>query len=198
MADTDKPGHTDVAAVMVEVPVQAIASLYQAVGRAVGGTAPGAGVEVESPAQAVALLYQVASQSTGLGLQNAVQNQQVLNQIASAVVSEAVATIIAIGEVATVVPADAAVVGEAPAMLMGTLYQTMSHSTGIQLENAVAAQQQQDTLGQVAANQGVMQIYSLDTAADAIAGEALAQTGVADSLTSPPIVLKAEDKDPGR
>ncbi|MED5058836.1 RebB family R body protein, partial [Pseudomonas aeruginosa] len=51
------------------------------------------------------------------------------------------------------------VVGEAPAMALGTIYQTMAH--------AVSAQQQQNALALAASNMGVMQIYSLDTAADA-------------------------------
>ncbi len=53
------------------------------------------------------------------------------------------------------------VIGEAPAMAMSTLYQTMAHSTGILFENAVAAQQQMTVLAQAATNQGVMQIYAL-------------------------------------
>lgn len=76
------------------------------------------------------------------------------------------------------------VVAEAPAMAMGSIYQTMAHSTGILFENAVAQQQQQNTLSQAAANQGVMQIYSLDTTATAAASEKVAQGGVADDLTS--------------
>lgn len=60
------------------------------------------------------------------------------------------------------------VVAEAPAMALGNVYQSAAHSTGLMFENAVAAQQQQNTLAQAAANQGVMQIYSLDTVADAI------------------------------
>jgi len=83
------------------------------------------------------------------------------------------------------------VVGEAPAMAMGSIYQTMAHSTGILFENAVSAQQQQNTLAQAAANQGVMQIYSLDTTAAAGATEKVAQTGVADNLTSLLTVLNA-------
>ncbi|QBF31185.1 RebB family R body protein [Thalassococcus sp. S3] len=83
------------------------------------------------------------------------------------------------------------VVGEAPAMAMGTVYQTMAHSTGILFENAVASAQQQNTLSQAAANQGVMQIYSLDTTAAAGASEKIGQTGVADNLTSLLTVLNA-------
>ena len=61
------------------------------------------------------------------------------------------------------------VVGEAPAMAMGTLYQSMAHSTGIMFENAVNNQNQQNILAQAATTQGVMQIYSVDTIADATA-----------------------------
>lgn len=83
------------------------------------------------------------------------------------------------------------VLAEAPAIAMGSIYQTMAHSTGILFENAVAAQQQQNTLAQAAANQGVMQIYSIDTTAAAGATEKVAQTGVADNLTSLLTVLNA-------
>ncbi len=76
------------------------------------------------------------------------------------------------------------VIGEAPAFAMGAIYQSIAHSTGILFENAVAAQQQQNTLAQAAATQGVMQIYSIDTTAAAGATEKVAQTGVADNLTS--------------
>lgn len=58
-------------------------------------------------------------------------------------------------------------VSEAAAVAMGTIYQSMAHATGILYENAVAAQQQQNTLAQAATTQGIMQIYSLDTTAGA-------------------------------
>ncbi|MCY1705647.1 RebB family R body protein [Pannonibacter sp. SL95] len=76
------------------------------------------------------------------------------------------------------------VVGEAPAIAISTLYQAMAHSTGILFQNAVQAQQQQTSLAQAAVNQGIMQIYSLDTTAAAGATEKIAQTGTSDSLTS--------------
>ncbi|WP_336734640.1 RebB family R body protein [Chryseobacterium sp. VD8] len=60
------------------------------------------------------------------------------------------------------------VLGEAPAIAMGNLYQSMAHSTGILFQNAVSAQNQQNILAQAATTQGVMQIYSIDTVADAI------------------------------
>ncbi len=61
------------------------------------------------------------------------------------------------------------VVAEAPAMAMGTVYQTMAHSTGLMFENSVNSQNQQNILGQTATTQGVMQIFSLDTISDAVA-----------------------------
>lgn len=61
------------------------------------------------------------------------------------------------------------VVAEAPAIAMGSVYQTMAHSIGLMFENAVNSQNQQNILGQTATTQGVMQIYSMDTVADAIA-----------------------------
>lgn len=83
------------------------------------------------------------------------------------------------------------VVAESPAMAISSLYQSLAHSTGILFENAVAAQQQMNTLAQAATNQGVMQIYSVDTAAAAGATEKVAQTGVADNLASLLTVLNA-------
>jgi hypothetical protein len=91
----------------------------------------------------------------------------------------------------TVIPSNTKIVGEAPAMAIGAIYQTMAHSTGILFENAVAAQQQQNTLAQAAANMGVMQIYSIDTTAAAGATEKIAQTGIADNLASLLAVLNA-------
>lgn len=82
------------------------------------------------------------------------------------------------------------VVGEAPAMAMGTIFQSLGHSTSILFQNAVSAQQQQNTLSQAAANQGLMQIYTVDTTAAAGATEKVAQSGVADNLTGLMTVLQ--------
>ena len=40
------------------------------------------------------------------------------------------------------------VLGEAPAMAMGAIYQAVAHSIGIMFENAVSAQQQSNQLAQ--------------------------------------------------
>ncbi len=90
-----------------------------------------------------------------------------------------------------VTQANVKVLAEAPAMAMGAMFQTMSHSTGILFENSVSAQQQQNTLSQAAANTGVMQIYSVDTMADAAATEKVSQAGVADNLSSLMTVLQS-------
>ncbi|AAQ58398.1 RebB family R body protein [Chromobacterium violaceum] len=90
-----------------------------------------------------------------------------------------------------VTQANVKVLAEAPAMALGSLFQTMAHSTGILFENAISAQQQQNTLSQAAANTGVMQIYSVDTMADAAATEKVSQGGIADNLTSLMTVLQS-------
>ena len=60
------------------------------------------------------------------------------------------------------------VVGEAPAMAISNVYQSAAHSTGIMFENAVNTQNQQNIVTQAATTQGISQIYSLDTIADAV------------------------------
>ncbi|MBV4476606.1 RebB family R body protein [Pseudomonas sp. B2M1-30] len=76
------------------------------------------------------------------------------------------------------------VVAEAPALAMGSLYQSMAHSTGLMFENAVNAQQQQNVLAQAATNQGVMQIYSVDTAAEAVAAQKILEDSAAKTAKS--------------
>lgn len=88
------------------------------------------------------------------------------------------------------------VVGESPALAMGSIYQSLAHSTGILFENAVAAQQQQNVLAQAATNQGVMQIYALDTTAANAASEKIGQTGTTDNLASLLKVLESFRNNP--
>ncbi len=68
------------------------------------------------------------------------------------------------------------VVAESPAFAMSSIYQALGHSTGILFENAVAAQQQQNMVALAATNQGIMQIYSVDT---------VAGTGASNNAPSP-------------
>ncbi|AZA90307.1 Killing trait [Chryseobacterium nakagawai] len=60
------------------------------------------------------------------------------------------------------------VVAESPAMALSNVYQSAAHSTGIMFENAVNSQNQQNILTQAATTQGISQIYTLDTIADAV------------------------------
>lgn len=84
----------------------------------------------------------------------------------------------------SITQANVKVIAESPAMAMGNLYQAIAHSTGILFENAVNAQQQQAVAAQAATNQGVMQIYSVDTAAGAAATGKIGQSDVPDTMLS--------------
>jgi hypothetical protein len=83
------------------------------------------------------------------------------------------------------------VLGDAPAMAMGAVFQSLAHSTGILFENAISAQQQLSIASQAATNQGVIQIYSLDTMAGAVATGKVGSSDVPDNLISLLSALKA-------
>ena len=83
------------------------------------------------------------------------------------------------------------VLGEAPAMAMGAIYQSLSHSTGILFENAVGSQQQLAIAAQAATNQGVIQIYSVDTMAGAVATSKISQSDVPDTMLALMSALRA-------
>ena len=90
-----------------------------------------------------------------------------------------------------VTQANVKVLGDAPAMAMGSIYQALAHSTGILFENAASSQQQLAIAGQAATNQGVIQIYSVDTMAGAVAASKLAQSDTPDTLMSLLTALRA-------
>ena len=50
-------------------------------------------VVAESPAQAMGSLYQIAAQANGIAMQNAVSNQQNLNQLNASIVAKAISMI---------------------------------------------------------------------------------------------------------
>ncbi|TNE62641.1 MAG: RebB like protein [Alphaproteobacteria bacterium] len=83
------------------------------------------------------------------------------------------------------------VLGNSPAMGMGAVYQSLGHSTGIMFENGVAAQQQLAIAAQAATNQGVIQIYSVNTMAGATAASKIATSDTPDTLMSLVTALKA-------
>lgn len=90
-----------------------------------------------------------------------------------------------------VTQANVKVLGEAPAMAMGALYQSLSHSTGILYENAVSSQQQLAIASQAATNQGVIQIYSVDTMAGAVATSKISGSDVPDNMLALMSALRA-------
>jgi hypothetical protein len=83
------------------------------------------------------------------------------------------------------------VLGDAPAYAMGAIYQSLAHSTGILYENATSAQQQLAISAQAATNQGVIQLYSVDTMAGAVSTAKVAQSDVPDTLLALLTALKA-------
>lgn len=91
----------------------------------------------------------------------------------------------------SVTQANVKVLGDAPAIALGAIYQALAHSTGVLYENAVSAQQQLGICAQAATNQGVIQIYSVDTMADAVATSKIAKSDVPDNMLSLLTALKA-------
>ncbi len=83
------------------------------------------------------------------------------------------------------------VLGDAPAMAMGAIFQSLAHSTGILYENAVSSQQQLGIAAQAATNQGVIQIYSIDSMAGAVATSKIAQSDTPSTMLSLLTALKA-------
>ena len=81
-----------------------------------------------------------------------------------------------------VTQANVKVLGDAPAI---------AHSTGILYENAASSQQQLAIAGQAATNQGVIQIYSVDTMAGAVAASKISQSDTPDNLLSLLTALRA-------
>lgn len=65
----------------------------------------------------------------------------------------------------SVTQANVKVLGDAPAMSLGTAYQTLGHSTGLAMQNAVAAQQHMTTIGATTTTQAVNLIFSIPVAA---------------------------------
>ena len=61
------------------------------------------------------------------------------------------------------------ILGDAPAQAMGTLYQTAAATSGIALQNAVHAQNNQYALNNAATTEGVNLLYTSPTAASAAA-----------------------------
>jgi len=84
-----------------------------------------------------------------------------------------------------------AVLGNAPAQAMGTVYQTAAHSLGIMFENNTQMQQHAAIAAQAATNQGVMQLYGNTTQAGAAATSRVANSDTTDLMMALLVALVA-------
>lgn len=69
----------------------------------------------------------------------------------------------------SITQANVKVLGDAPAVAMGNLYQATAQALANAAHNATTAQQQTNVTAQAATTQGVSLLYSLDTASTGIA-----------------------------
>lgn len=76
----------------------------------------------------------------------------------------------------SVTQANVKVLGDAPAMSMGNLFQATSQALGNAAHNATVAQQQTNVTAQAAATMGVTVLYSLDTASTGMATKSILQS----------------------
>ncbi len=78
----------------------------------------------------------------------------------------------------SVTQANVKVLGDAPAIAMGNLYQATAQALSNAAHNATNAQQQSYVTAQAATTMGVATLYSLDTASTGIATKDILNTGV--------------------
>ena len=90
-----------------------------------------------------------------------------------------------------VTAANVKVLADAPAMAMGTMYQSLASSTGLAFGNAVSTQHRQDMAAQAATTQGVTQMYLVDTLGEALAGAKLTESDQGEFMSSLLAVIKA-------
>jgi hypothetical protein len=76
------------------------------------------------------------------------------------------------------------VLADAPALALGHIFQALAHSTGLSFQNTVNAQQQLNTASQAATIQGVSLLYTVDTAADAVATSKVGMSDLPTALAS--------------
>lgn len=73
----------------------------------------------------------------------------------------------------SVTQANVKVLGDAPAMSMGNLFQATSQALSNAAHNATAAQHQMGVTAQAATTMGVTTLYSIDTATTGVATKAI-------------------------
>jgi hypothetical protein len=77
----------------------------------------------------------------------------------------------------SITQANVQVLGDAPAVAMGNLYQAMAQALANAAHNATNAQQQSYVTAQAATTMGVATLYSLDSAAIGAAAEDILKAG---------------------
>lgn len=82
------------------------------------------------------------------------------------------------------------VLAAAPAMAMGSIYQSSAHSIGILYQNAVQAQRQSAICAQAATNQGVIQLYTAGTMVGAAATSKVSRANSSDKLAAVIAILQ--------
>lgn len=78
----------------------------------------------------------------------------------------------------SVTQANVKVLGDAPAMALGSLYQATAQALANAAHNATNSQQQSNVTAQAATTMGVATLYSIDTASTAKATEAILNSQV--------------------
>ena len=90
-----------------------------------------------------------------------------------------------------VTKANVKVLADSPALSLSNLYQMVSQSLGLSVQNAVMSQQQSNIIHQASTTQGVNLIYAVDTASVADASEKISRADVPSSMVDVLGVLKA-------
>ena len=83
------------------------------------------------------------------------------------------------------------VLGDAPAVAMSSVFQSLAHSTSILSQNAVQAQKQAAIASQAATKQGIIQLYSVNTMSAAQATSKVAKSDTSDVMLTMLIALAA-------
>ena len=91
-----------------------------------------------------------------------------------------------------VTQASVEILGSAPALAMGTIYQAMGQSIGLSMQNAVTMQQQMNQIGQTATTQGInLLMTSPPAAASRAADHIMTGNAVAQQLLAVTTALAA-------
>ncbi|NEQ40440.1 MAG: R body protein RebB-like protein [Okeania sp. SIO3I5] len=81
-----------------------------------------------------------------------------------------------------VTQANVKVLADSPALSLSNLYQTVSQSLSLSVQNAVTMQQQSNIVQQATTTQGVNLLYTVGTAALTMATGKIRKTGISDNL----------------